>query len=106
MHHTALGGAPGAAPLAPPAGFLPLPLGRMTPGDGGAGADPAAAAAVAAMMHGMRLPLALTKKQMKGGAGDILGPGPHHQQHQGRSAGRNLSPSPEEKEGETTTPRD
>lgn len=50
--------------------------------------DPAAAVA-AAMMQGMRLPLALTKKQMKSEMTGV--------QHQ--SNGR-ISPAQEEKEGE------
>ncbi len=75
VHHTALGGSPpGAGAPSPAAGFLPLPL-RLGEAPG-AGADPAAAAAVAAMMQGMRLPLALTKKHGKqGGVGLDLASG-------------------------------
>lgn len=58
--------------------------------------DPAAAAVAAAMMQGMRLPLALTKKQMKGAAADFPGLQQHHSNGNGR-----LSPAPDEKEGET-----
>ena len=100
VHHSALGASPNGGPL-PPTGFLPLPL-RMTAADtntnGGTcittpttmATDPAAAVA-AAMMQGMRLPLALTKKQMKSEMSV---------QNHSNSNGR-ISPAQEEKEGET-----